>query len=383
MIGRANIEDGTLSVTDRSQKPARTTMVTQINLTIGDVSETTPISFDLRAALQAASQNLQVRGTIGPLANPAAIPLRLDGACGPLGPQALYAEGLHLEALLTPASVQVSQFDARAFNGSFQLAGQVPLRTDGEMTLKGEMTKIALAQVLRVSNEDASRRIEGNGNLRLNLHATGASADAIRSTVTGQVAVDIKDAALKDFNVVREVLGRLHNLPVIGDLVSGSVKPKYARLAAEPDTHFQILRATFQVADQRLHSDNLTMEATDFGVRATGWIGFNQEADLAGVLTMSKAFSRDVVADVKEAKYLLDEQDQLALPFRLRGKIGVAKPEPDTNYLIARLTQGVASGGVKDLVGKLLGTTQRPAATPKSDELGTAIGQGLRRLFGR
>ncbi|MFI5398158.1 MAG: AsmA family protein [Candidatus Binatia bacterium] len=383
VIGRANIEAGSLSVADRSQNPVQTTTVTQVDLMVGDIGDAAPVHFRLAAAVRADAQNVHVQGAVGPWANPAAIPLQLDGSLGPFGPQKIGIDALRLHAVLTPASLQVSQLDGDAFDGSFKLSGQVPLRGDSEVTLKGELTKIAIAQLLRLSSENAPLQIQGTGSLQLNLHAAGMSPDAIRSSLRGQVAGDIRDAVLKDFNLVNEVLGRLTDLPKIGELVSRNVKPKYSRLFSEPDTRFQTLHATFQIADQRMRTDDLAIVATDYGARAAGWIDFDRETDLSGTLSMSQAFSRDVVADVREAKYLLDEREQLALPFHLRGKLGAAKPQPDTGYLIARLAQGIAPGGVADLLGRLLGTTPGPPAKSKSDEPESALERKLRKLLGR
>jgi hypothetical protein len=383
IIGRANIEAGSLSVTDRSQNPAPTTTIRQLDLTVGDIGDAAPVHFRLAAALQADTQNVHVQGAVGPWANPAAIPLQLDGSLGPFGPQKIGIEALHLDAVLTPASLQVSQLDGHAFDGSVKLSGQVPLRGDGEMTLKGELTKIAIAELLRLSSGNAPLQIQGTGSLQLNLHAAGMSPDAIRSSLRGQVAGDIQDAVIKNFNLVNDVLGRLTDLPKIGELVSHNVKPKYSRLFSEPDMRFQTLHATFQIADQRMRTDDLAIVATDYGARAAGWIDFEGETDLLGTLSMSKAFSRDVVADIREAKYLLDEGEQLAFPFRLRGKLGAAKPQPDTRYLLSRLAQGIVPGGVTGLLGKLLGVTPGPAAKPKPDEPGTPLEQKLRKLFGR
>jgi uncharacterized protein involved in outer membrane biogenesis len=381
-LAAAQIENGSISVTDRTQDPARTTTIGQIRLTLSDLSETTPMSFDFQAAVSEDSRNVRIHGVVGPLTDPSAIPLRLDGSFGPLGPQNLRIDTLHVDAMVTPAALQVTHLDGRAFDGSFQLAGQLPLRSDAVMRLQGKLTNIAISQVLALFSADASKRVSGHGQVRMDLHATGASVGAVRSTLAGEVAADLHDATIKDFNIIREVLGRGSKLPVIGDLVSSGVKSQYEQMAATPDTRFQTFRATFQIAEQTLHTNDLEIEASDFGVRASGSITFSQEADLAGVLAMSPAFSRQVAGDVKEAKYLLDDQQRLALPFRLHGKLGTAKPQPDTNALLASLGQRLMSGGAKNLLMDLLGAAGQPAATPQAGQPQSGIEQGLRRLFG-
>jgi uncharacterized protein involved in outer membrane biogenesis len=382
-ISRANIADGSITIIDRSRQPEETTRLAQVDLSVSDIGENTPVSFNVAAAFQGDQRNVYVRGIAGPWGQTSGIPLRLDGSVGPIGPYALRVGDLHLEATLTPTSLMLSQLNGRAFDGSFQLTAQYPLLRGGEALVQGSFSQIALAQALQPVMNDAPQRVAGTARLTLDLRATGTSAEAISASLAGRLAVDTQDAVLKDFNLVNEVLGRLTDLPNVGELVSREVKPKYARLFSQPDTRFQTLHATFQIAEQRMHTDDLTIEATDYGVRAAGWIGFNREMDLTGTLTMSQRFTRDVVADVKQARYLVDEHRQLAIPFRLRGRIGAARPQPDTAYLVARLSQAIAPGVVKDLVEKFLGTAPRRPAPATPGQAESPIEKRLRDLLGR
>jgi hypothetical protein len=383
VITRATITDGSVTIIDRSRQPEENIPLAQVDLRLSHIGPDTPISFSLDAALQEDRRNIHLHGVAGPWNQASGTPLRVDGSLGPIGPHALRLGDLHLEAMLTPISLQVSQLTGRAFDGSFQLSGQYPLRHDGEASLKGVLSHMALAQVLQLTMSDAPQHLAGSGQLTLDLHAAGATAATVRASLTGQVVADVQDAVLKDFNLVDETLGRLTGLPRIGELVSRSVKPRYARLFSEPDTRFRTLHATFQIADQRLRTDDLTIEAADYGVRAAGWLGFDREIDLAGTLAMSSAFSRDVVADVKEARYLLDEHQQLAIPFRLRGQIGKARPQPDAAYVVARLSQAITPGAMKDLVEKFLGTKPHQPEASKPGEAENPIERRLHDLLGR
>ena len=382
-ISRANIADGGITIIDRSRQPEETTRLAQVDVTVSDIGEDAPVSFSVAAALQGDRRNVYVRGIAGPWRQTSGIPLRLDGSVGPIGPYALRVGDLHLEATLTPTNLMLSQFNGRAFDGSFQLTGQYPLLHGGEVLVQGSFSHIALAQALQPLMNDAPQRVAGTGRLTLNLSAAGTSAEAIGASLTGRLAADTQDTILKDFNLVNEVLGHLTDVPNVGELVSRKVKPKYARLFSQPDTRFRTLHATFQIAEQRMHTDDLTIEATDYGVRAAGWIGFNREMDLTGTLAMSQAFTRDVVADVKEARYLVDEHEQLAIPFRLRGRIGTARPQPDTAYLVAHLSQAIAPGVVKNLLEKFLGAAPRRPAPPTPGKADNPIERRLRDLLGR
>jgi len=161
-------------------------------------------------------------------------------------------------------------------------------------------------------------------------------------------------------------------------VVTEKIKPKYPRLFADPDTHFETLHGVFTIADRRAQTDDLTIATAEYAVLGRGWIGFDRHVDMAGRLRMSKSFSNDVVADVHAAKYLLDDGGQLALPFHLRGEIGKARPNLDNDDIMTLAQRGAARGGAKDLLDSLFGAKSQ--ATP--GERTNPIEEGLRHLFG-
>lgn len=387
LLALVNTSEGTLTVTDRSQAPPQEIAVTDIDLRVHNLGRSAPLQFELRAAAQSAARNIDLRGSAGPWAPDAATPIEVQGTFGPFGPHQLRVDALHLQAELTPAAVRVRHIEGQAFDGSFTLAATYPLTAGAAAALNGDLVGVAVGPVLRMAMSDAPQQVEGTATMKIDLHAAGGSAEQIRSSLAGSVAAAVQDGALKNFNLVNEVLGRATGLPGIGQLISNTVKPKYARLFSAPDTRFETLRATFTVGDQRLRTDDCVITATDYGVRTAGTIGFDRQADLSGTLAMSKAFSADVVSDVKEAKYLLDKGGQLAVPFRLRGRLGEAKPTVDSGYLVDVLSRSVSRGGVGTLLEKLLGSKahnpQPPAGAQRQTPQPNPLEERLRNLLGR
>jgi len=279
--------------------------------------------------------------------------------------------------------VQVARLAGRVFDGAFDLKGQYPLVERTELTLVGELKDIALAELQGLAGNDQHMQVHGAASVRLDLHGRGTDLDRIAKNLTGSVVADVRDGALKNYNLVNDVLARVTGLPGIGALLSANVKPKYGRLFADPDTRFDTLHATLQLGGEQAQTGNLnlTIVATDYGVRAGGLFQPEGETNLKGTLSMSRQFSDDVVDDVKEAKYLLDDQGQLAVPFRLRGKGKHVKAEPDTEYLLAQLARGMAHGGAKDLLDKFLGGKRKQPAD--GDKAADTLEQNLRGLLGR
>ncbi len=209
----------------------------------------------------------------------------------------------------------------------------------------------------------------------------GSTGAQLPRSLAGTVLV--ANGAVRDFNLVCEVLERLSGISGLAQAISERVAPKYGRLFTATDTHFSEIRATLQLADGRAHTDDLTVTADDFGVRGAGWFSFDRDIDMTGTLVMSKRFSDDVMADVKAAKYVVDDSGRLAIPFELRGKIGQAKPKPDPTYVARVLERAVTRGAGGKLLEKLLGAKRRGDATPGSESPAGVLERNLRGLLGR
>lgn len=245
----------------------------------------------------------------------------------------------------------------------------------------GPVTHVALSAArlrVRVSDASFAGTPHPTGD---DQRAAGGSAAVMQHMLEGGITTEIRNGRIDQFNLVEAILERVSGLSGIGSLISGRAKPKYARLFAEPGMSFEMLRGTFRLADQRLATDDLSIVATDYAVQAHGWIGLDRHVDLSGTLVMSEQFSDDVIADVKVAKYLTNDHGQLAVPFRLRGRLGEAQPTPDATYLQAAL-QHATRGATQQLLENLLGRQGGALPTPAPGQR-NPLEKGLRELLGR
>jgi uncharacterized protein involved in outer membrane biogenesis len=371
------IADGTFVVTDRTQNPARTIRVANLDAGLHSTASPSVLEGSIAAAVDAETRNVDVHGTIGPLDAPGGLPVQLDGTLGPLPRSNARIDALHVVAMVTRAQVHAKELTGQALGGAFTLSGDCPLQADAVIAVRGTVRDLDLADAFSAATGDRPR-IGGKAHLIIDLSGTGTSREAIEASLAGRVVADIHQGVIRQLNIANDVLGKASRLPVVGSVVSEQIKPKYAHLFADPDTHFETLHGTFTVGEQRVQSNDLTIVATDYGVVGHGWVAFNRQADLAGTLRMSRRFSDDVVADLGAAKYLLDDTGQLALPFHLRGKLGEARPNLDNKDIMALVQRGAVRGGAKELLDKFFGA--QPQATP--GEPRNALEEGLRRLFG-
>jgi len=91
-----------------------------------------------------------------------------------------------------------------------------------------------------------------------------------------------------------------------------------------------------------------------------------------------------VIADVREVKYLANEQGKIEIPFRLTGALPHVKPKPDGEFIARALSRAVVGKGLEKIFGKDKppppGVTATPDLKHPEREL---LKKGLEGLFGR
>ncbi len=375
------VHDGTLIAVDRGPAAESTTTVRHVDLEVRDFGRARLMPFQIDAALGDGPPNVHLAGTVGPATDRTRIPLALRGSVGPFVGLQATVDGLDVQAIVTDHALELERVRGNGVGGSFALSGAVGLSNDGPLHLVGEIAGISLAQLQALPGAAPVHPIEGTGALRLDLN--GRVGPRLFESLAGSMAVDLTRGTIHDFNLVDELLTKLSHLPGLAQALSQHLKPKYGRLLSETDTRFERLTATLRLADGRAETDDLTLTGEDFGARAAGAITLTREVNLHGTLLMSKRFSDDVVADVKEVRYVVDDQGQLAIPFVLHGRLGQAKPKPDPAYIDQLIERALQRGAADKLVDKLFGSKHRGKPESSPPDAGGVLERKLRDLIGR
>jgi hypothetical protein len=374
-VNRATVRQATVHIVDSSQRPATTTRIEGIDATLTDLSMQQAIRFDIELRLPHSTATASASGSVGPLSREP-IPVVLQAEAGPFGEQAVDVEVSKLDSVLEKDRFVVRAIEGRTCDGTFSATGAFALGGTGATSLEGQLRDADIAQALSLTAAPPGQ-FQGAAHLRFQLRSSGSPPDDLAGTVVAEV----KNGALTGFNLLDEVLRNVAPLPGLAEAVTGRLKPKYGRLFTATETRFQVLQGSFRIADRRVRTDDLTVTAEDFGARATGSVDFDQRVDISGDVVIGRQLTADLTADVKELKYLTEDDGQLALPFRVRGTLGKAKPRPDSERITATLGRALGRGAAQDLLEGLLGGAKdKGSPTPGRSE---SLERGLRELFGR
>ena len=117
---------------------------------------------------------------------------------------------------------------------------------------------------------------------------------------------------------------------------------------------------------------------------------------------MSQKLSADIAEDVKGAKYIVNEQSRVEIPFALAGTLPQVRPQPDLAYVGRLLQRAALRRGAEELEKRVLrkilpspqppspaegeGSTAAPPTSqkpPQEDLKEQLLRKGLDKLFGR
>src|SRR6185503_4276567 len=129
------------------------------------------------------------------------------------------------------------------------LTGTLDAHADNRVALKQTMEGIAIGPLLR----DAAQqdKLEGKGNLSLDVNAAGKSRNAMKRSLAGSAKVDLRDGAIKGIDIgamlqkARSMLGR---------------QEAQAQASAER-TDFSSMTATFDIKNGVAQNDDLDVKA--------------------------------------------------------------------------------------------------------------------------
>lgn len=265
----------------------------------------------------------------------------------------------------------------QALGGAFRANGAWEAGSDNSLrlTLEPNIESMDLKALLSQKFPDFKDHIEGQLNLKAKLSGESKNGASLQDNLQGEGAAQLRGGLLKDFNLVERVLTKVTGLPGVPNLISSRMPARYSALLQRRDTPFETLAATFTVKQGRIYSEDLRLAAPDYGISGEGWIGFDKTMRWNAILMMSPQFTQELLQEHKNARYMLDRQGRLAVPFRLEGTLPYIQAKPDLQGLAETIQRGLLQRGI----GRALRGEKEEQKKGKRDW----IQKGLEQLFGK
>jgi len=247
-------------------------------------------------------------------------------------------QGLKLAAVKTEiraadGRAEVGPHSANLYEGS--LAGNLMLDGNANrVAVKETLSNIAVGPLLRdFAQQD---RLEGKGNVALDVNAAGKTVNAMKSALAGTAKVNLKDGAVKGVD--------------IGAIITKARSALGSQQAQAADgkerTDFSELNATFAIKNGVAHNDDLDVKAPLFRVSGAGDIDVAKSA-------INYVVKAAVVATTKgQGGKERDDLAGLTVPVKLSGPLDAMKYEVDYRAVAGDLAKSKVGGQAKEAIEK-------------------------------
>jgi AsmA protein len=280
-------------------------------------------------------------------------------AKGQLQIGALQVQGLKLANLKTALTAaggkaEVGPHSAALYEGS--VAGTLTLDGNANrVALMETLSNIAVGPLLRDFTEQD--RLEGRGNVSIDVTTAGKSVNAMKSALAGSAKVHLRDGAIKGINV-GELLRKARSALGGGDRGEGQAD-------AKEKTDFSELSASFTIKNGVAHNEDLDVKAPLFRIAGAGDIDI-------GKSTINYVAKASVVASAQgQGGRDLEQLAGVTIPVRLSGPLDGMKYQVDYRAAASDLAKSRVGGKVKEGIEK------------RKDQIEDKVRDRLKGLLGR
>jgi AsmA protein len=203
------------------------------------------------------------------------------------------------------------------------------------VALKETLSNIAIGPLLKdFAQQD---RLEGKGNLALDVNAAGKTVNAMKSALNGTAKLNLRDGAVKGVDI-GAIINKARS-------AFGSQSAQAADGSKER-TDFSELNATFVVKNGVAHNEDLDVKAPLFRVTGAG------DIDIAKS-TINYVAKAAVVATTKgQGGKERDNLAGLSVPVKLTGPLDGMKYEVDYRAVAGDLAKSRVGGQAKEAIDK-------------------------------
>lgn len=164
-----------------------------------------------------------------------------------------------IDATLDSGLLRIQRLAGRAWNGAIEASGSAEAKTH-RIAVKLAADGVDVNALLKdLAGKDL---LDGSGRVNADVNTTGATVGALRSNLAGQVALNLRNGAVKGFNLARSLRQAKAALSMKQDAV--------AQARATEKTDFSELNATAKIAGGVATSDDLDVKSPFLRIGGAG-----------------------------------------------------------------------------------------------------------------
>jgi|GEM_PF-831692 len=419
------LQDGVVRWTDEAANPPMDLSLSQLEVSLKNISLTAPVAFSARAAAFSGAQNVGVTGRcllpvrshpgvleqvrlesdlsqIDLQALAKAVPAAAHAGLKDLGGQVIVAidkvvldpsqlaqlaatvqwrdgrlataglasplEQIAVDATAQAGKLQLTQCAAQLAGGRVQLTGVVDewmgrqSRTSATLSIDA----LSLSQLAPAgkSNDPALR---GHLSASFQGSAAGSAWPDLARTLAGSGRLQLHDGEIQNLNILRTIFDQLSILPGLVQRLQAKLPDSYRAKLDERDTRLQPIDQAIAVANGTMTLQDLRVGTDMAEVAGTLSLALASPS-LAGpvMISVEPELSAAIVRSVNELQTLADQRGRLQLPATVRWP-GNPPVIPDLQYIAERVLVNKVGDLLQGLINKQQGQPPEggaPAQTP-------------------
>ncbi len=430
LVSSLTMRDCKVKWIDHTTTPVSEIDVSNIGISVDDISFSRPFPFAIHAAILSPRQNVHVTGRVQinmktgeitvaecqtttdlenilladipvafPSIDPKVIPENLSGkmdgnleniVIGPRGMTPFTAKVTLTDGAtkLRDVAVPVNnvQMVAKMAQTNVLLEKLSAGIGSGIVAGTGSLEDYASTQVFSAQMNAANLKLEelllqtgkpvpatGTVSGELQVQGKGFSEPALNSFLTGRGTIMTRNVVLKDINVVRMILDKIAILPNLAARVEAKLPDVYKDRLRQDDTVLQDTQIPFTIANGRILVKEIAVNAEEFKFRGAAQAGFDGSFSLEGTFAIRSDLSQVIAASVEELQYMLDTNKEIVLPVKLSGSQAAGtRVVVDAEYIGKNLLINQGTQQILKILDKNTTSETTPKGTPQPAPTGSA-----------
>ena len=220
--------------------------------------------------------------------------------------------------------------------------------TDQTFSFKAKIDSIDIAECI----DQKSYPIKSEGLIIGDFEIQGQGFDpaTLVPGLKGKSAIEVKEAKLKDINILKLVLNKLAFVPNLAKTLETNLPERFKEKLKNKDTIVTTLKITNIVDKSSILIQPIEMEADGFLFNGNGSVGLDQSYGFEGSFIIPEDLTLKIVEAEPEMEILVDSDKQIKFPLKIIGKGSSVSFYPD----ISSITTAVIKKKAKEELGKVL-----------------------------
>lgn len=188
----------------------------------------------------------------------------------------------------------------------------------------------------------------------------------------GKSVVEIKEARLKDINILKMVLDKLAFVPNLAKTLEENLPERFKEKLKNKDTIVTALKITNIVDNGSILIQPFEMEADGFLFSGNGSVGLDQSYGLEGSFIIPQDLALKIIETVPEMEILVDSNKQIKFPLKIIGKGASVSFFPDVKSIGTAVIKKKAEEELGKVLDKIFDKNKDEQEVPQESLEGEA-----------